>query len=488
MSRSLRGSLLGVASVLLVALALLPLRSHIAIATSALVLVIPVALGAATGGWLGGFVSVLAGFLVYDYLFIPPYYTLSVGSAQNWAVLGIYGIVMLVVARLVASLNEAQRHARARVDASRHLIDMTEILLADSPTFGQQLARAVHESFGIAGVSLLQQSDGHLEVVAGAGLPLSEDELSNLRRETKLPVSLSTASSSSPLQTLALVSSGRPIGLLVLRGVPPDPVLREALHLLANHLAIALERSQLQERARRAELLEEVDKLRQALVGAVSHDLRSPLATIKVAASTLVNPGYQLSEDERSQLYELIEMQADRLTRLVNNLLDMTRIEAGAYEVKRQPLELGELIDEAKASLGSTLRGRSVEVSQGDREHLVEADPVLISQVFANLLDNANRHAPPGRPIRIEVEGAPGQAVNVRVVDDGPGVPPSERETVFGTFARFDTGGRSGLGLAISKAFVEAHGGRIWVEEAPGGGASFGFTLAPAKESEKVAP
>jgi two-component system sensor histidine kinase KdpD len=258
--------------------------------------------------------------------------------------------------------------------------------------------------------------------------------------------------------------------------------VRDALLILANHLAIALERTELRDRAHDAELLEEVDRLRQSVVGAVSHDLRTPLATIKVASSTLVDADYGLSEAELAELYSLIDQQADRLSRLVNNLLDMTRIQAGVLEVHRRPTRVDALLAEATGGLLSSLGDRPVHfVAQSPTTAvedlpLADADPVLVSQVLANLIDNANRLAPAGTPIMVEASVA-GGTMQLAVVDEGPGVPAAEREAVFETFVRYDTGGRSGLGLAIAKAFIEAHGDRIWVEEAAGGGARFVFSL-----------
>jgi two-component system sensor histidine kinase KdpD len=236
-----------------------------------------------------------------------------------------------------------------------------------------------------------------------------------------------------------------------------------------------------------AELLEEIDRLRQSLVGAVSHDLRTPLATIKVASSTLVDEAHAVSDAERQELHQLIDMQTDRLSRLVSNLLDMTRIQSGALEVRPKSCPVDELISGALAGLRSALGERKVKVHLPDPPPIVDADPLLIEQVLANLIDNANRHGPQNTPIVIEVEAKPEDRLAVAVMDEGAGVPINEREAIFQTFVRFDTGGRSGLGLAIAKAFVEAHGDHIWVEDAPKGGARFVFTLPVAIPAGRAA-
>jgi two-component system sensor histidine kinase KdpD len=478
------GSSVGVLLAVALGAAMLPLRSHLSIATAALVLVIPVVAGVAAGGFPAGLISVAAGFLVYDLAFIPPYWTLAVGNGEHWVALGVYVVVMVVVARVVSNLNLARDASRTRESNARHLLDLSELLLVEKSTaaLGETIVAAVRDALQLSGVALLLLVEGRLEVTASAGTPFSQEELARLRPEARVPVPLSTATSQDVVQTVALASSGRPVGLLVLRDVPSNRAVRETLSILANHLAIALERSELRERILHAELLEQVDRLRQSLIGAVSHDLRTPLATIKVASSTLVERGGSLSASDLAELHGLIDMQVDRLTRLVNSLLDMTRIQSGALEVRRAPWSVADLLADALAQLESALGAREIDVSIPPSLPLVNVDPLLIVQVLVNLLDNANRHGPQATPV--SVEAAPGGEgrVAISVSDHGPGVPAAEREAIFETFVRFDTGGRSGLGLAIAKAFVEAHGDRIWVEEAAGGGARFVFTVPAVRQ------
>lgn len=481
------GSVTGVVTAVVLGAALLPFRSHLATATAAVVLVIPCVAGVVAGGFGAGLVSVAAGFLVYDYVFVRPYGTLTVSRSQGWVALAVYVVVMVLVAGVVVSLERARAASASREANARDLLDLSEMLLVDKPLaeLGEAVVNWARAVLGLEGVALLLSSlDGRLEVVASAGTPISEEALSRLQPEAGLPVPLSTATSHDALQALALASSGRPVGLLVMRNVPPSPTLRELLPIVGNHLAIALERAQLRERIVHAEVLEEVDRLRRSLIGAVSHDLRTPLATIKVASSTFLDPTNDLSPGDADELHSLIDLQADRLTRLVNSLLDMTRIQSGALEVQRRPWPLRDIVDEALAEMRSSLGDRPVDVVIDDDLPLVDVDPLLIAQVLANLVDNANRHGPRGTPIVVSA-GLSGGRVRVSVADHGPGVPVAERETIFEKFVRFDSGGRSGLGLAIAKAFIEAHGDRIWVEDAPGGGARFLFTL-PAAVREKL--
>jgi two-component system sensor histidine kinase KdpD len=276
---------------------------------------------------------------------------------------------------------------------------------------------------------------------------------------------------------VALSASGRPVGILAISGPPASGADRALLQTFANHAALALERATLREQALRSETLEEVDRVRDSLVGAVSHDLRTPLATMKVASSTLLDPAVSLSPEDTRELYGLIDAQTERLSRLVASLLDLTRYESGALKLERRECSVLDIAGDALAALRPSLGDRPVTLRIPDDLPPVDADPVLVVQVLDNLIDNADRHAPPGTPITLSAE-AEGERVLISVSDLGPGVPRGERQAVFERFVRFDTGGRAGLGLSIARTFVEAHGGEIWVDEGPGGGARFVFTLA----------
>ncbi len=232
----------------------------------------------------------------------------------------------------------------------------------------------------------------------------------------------------------------------------------------------------------RSKLLEEVDRFRQSLMGAVSHDLRTPLATIKVASSTLANRSASLSSDELRELYNLIEVESDRLTRLVSNLLDITRIEAGVFTVHPTPTSVRDLVREAVNAMEPTMGAHRVDSIVPASLPAVNVDSLLIGQVLINLLDNAIRHSPEDGVITVEARRDL-QHVILTVSDQGPGIEPSQRQAVFERFAQLDKGGRAGLGLTIAKNFVEAHGEEIWYEDAPNHGARFVFTLPVADET-----
>jgi two-component system sensor histidine kinase KdpD len=462
--------------------ALLPLRSHVNVSTTALVLVVPVVVGAVIGGFTAGAVTVVAGFLIYDFAFIPPYNTLHVGAAENWTALVVYVIVMLLVARIVDALEKTRGEAQRSHDVMIRVSEMSELLVGDQPVDDllKTIVGTAQTVFNVPGVSLLELEAGRLVVVASAGEPLTSEELHQLDPHSGLPIRVGTAPGAvNELRTVALSSSGRALGILAMRSVPIEVNDRALLNTFANDAALALERAQLREQALRSKLLEEADRFRRGLLGAVSHDLRTPLATIKVASSTLNNRAAFLSEENSRELHQLIEIESDRLTRLVTNLLDMTRIEAGVLTLDRSGSPLSELVKDAITAMGSALREQRLEVDVPDSLPDVDVDRVLIGQALVNLLDNAVRHSPPHGVVTVRGERR-GEQIVVSVTDQGSGVPPADRETIFDRFTQLSTGGRAGLGLTIVKTFVEAHGESVWYEEVPEGGARFVISLPRA--------
>lgn len=476
------GSLWSVGMVVALGAILFAVRSHLSVATTALILVVPVVAGVAIGGFPAGVVATAAGFLVYDFVFIPPYYTLYVGAAQNWVALGVYAVVMVITARVVAQLNVARREAQWRAAEARRLFDLSELLVreAPQPELLQTVVAAVREAFGLDGAALLMPSDGRLTLMASVGAPLSDDELHHLAAADSSPVSLETARvRPGDVQAVPLVASGKAIALLALRGLPHSGQGNEQLQAFLNHLALALERAQLRDEALRAQLLREVDRLRRSLVGAVSHDLRTPLASIKVSASALSDPEGSLDPRDVRELGGLIDEQADRLERLVSNLLDMTRIQSGALELRRHPSEVRDLVSEALSLLGP-VESERVSWRGATDLPLVDVDHVLVRQVLVNLIDNATRYSPAGSKVTVDAVTRPDGMVEVSVADEGSGVPADQRSSIFEMFNQGEAGGRGGLGLAIAQAFVEAHGERIWLDDTVPIGARFAFTLPVA--------
>jgi two-component system sensor histidine kinase KdpD len=484
MSSSLRRDLLG-AAVALAAIGALSAvmvseRPHLAVATAGLVLVVPVVIGVVLGGLLAGAAAVAAGFIAFDVLFIPPYDTLSVGRAANWVALVVYVVVMVLVARVVASLRDARAEAHRHDEVTRHLYQLSDALIARqglADLLGV-VAETIRANFGARWVTVLLPEPDELVQVASAGEPLTDAERSYLSPAPGRAESLSRSEGTELFTRIALSANGRPVGLVVLAGEVLDAHDRDLLHTFANQAALAIERAQLQEQALRADLLEEVDVWRRALMGAVSHDLRTPLASVKTAVSTL-RTEIELGAGDRAELLALIEEQSDRLARLVTNLLDMTRIEAGTLELRRESAAVGDLVAEAVLALGTSPGLSSLQTDIPGDLPLVDVDPLVMVQVLANLIDNALVHSPPGTAVEV-IAAAEHAGVRLSVRDHGPGVPEAERERVFQMFNRRSGAGRAGLGLTIAKTFIEAHGQRIALESPADGGALFVVTMALA--------
>jgi two-component system, OmpR family, sensor histidine kinase KdpD len=485
------GTVAMLASLAILLAVLLPFRDHLSIAIPALVFVLPAVIGVVIGGFIAGALGAVAGFLAYDYYFLPPYGTLTVRSPQNWIAVVVYVAVVLIVSQVVAQLQRARAQAVRRTEEADRLYELSQALVGDLTllqllTHIVETVQSVFEPRWTAmvlprNVAEAEVPGGALEVAATAGRPLADEDVSALTAGGGQTRSLGLSGGGEPRRiAVALVVSNRPVGMLVLQDVQLAGPDRSLLGTFANQAALAVERARLREQVLRAHLLGEIDRWRSALLGAVSHDLRTPLASIKTAVSSLRQPGAALGPKDRAELLELIELQSDRLARLVTNLLDMTRIEAGALEPRPEAMAIDELVDEAVGALGGLLPRDRVVLQAAPELPLLHVDHVLISQVLANVLENAERLSPRGSVIRIGARPAPksdGRRVEISVRDEGPGIAAGDRDRVFEMFGQNGGGGRAGLGLTIAKAFVEAHDGRIWIDPDVPSGARVVFTV-----------
>jgi two-component system sensor histidine kinase KdpD len=491
--RTLVGIVATLASLGVLLAILLPVRTHLSITIPALVFVLPAVIGVVIGGFSVGVVGAGAGFLAYDWFFLPPFGTLTVRSGQNWVTLVVYMVVVLIVAQVVAQLRSAREEALRRTAESERLYEVSQTLIGDLslPQLLAHIAETVQGAFGPKWTALVLPQGGHedpapgetLDVAATAGQPLSGSDLASLMGaggQTRSIGLVGDSADHSPRKvSVALMVNERAVGLLVLQDVTLDGAEQSLLGAFANQAALALDRARLREQVLRTRLLEEIDRWRSAMMGAASHDLRTPLAAVKAAVSSLRQADAQLSADDRAELLALIEQQSDRLARLVTNLLDMTRIESGALELRPTVMPINELVDEALGNLCGILGRERVWVEAPPDLPMLRIDHVLVSQVLANLLDNAERVSPLESTIVITARPEPGAGdrIEIGVSDDGPGIAPGDRERVFEMFSQNGRGGRAGLGLAIAKAFVEAHGGLIWIDPDTERGARVVFTV-----------
>src|SRR5438132_7241208 len=288
---------------------------------------------------------------------------------------------------------------------------------------------------------------------------------------------------------------GQPVGSIILVPAPGarnfGPADDRLLSAVAHQLGLALERLSLQREATEAEVLRMTDELRKALLNAVSHDLRTPLSSIMASAGSLRQYDVSWTEEQRSEFAEAIENEAQRLDRLVGNLLDLSRIQAGSIRPEKSWYDLGSLINEVAGRLRAVTAGHKLVIHVPEGLPPALFDYVEIDQVISNLVENAVKHTPKRTEICVSAR-TDGDQVEVEVADRGPGIPDAAVPRLFDAFYRASDSGRaqgSGLGLAVAKGLVEAHGGRVRVENREGGGARFVFTLPlPAAESEPVVP
>ena len=404
--RSLVGAGAALGAVAVLAAIMTPLRSHVSIATAALVLVIPVVIGVVTGGFAGRGGGRGRRLLRLRPSLHPPLRHPDGRERRRtgWPSASTWWSCCSWPGWWPASMwPRSQAHRREA--EIRRLFELTDLLIGEKPVpeLLALIVSAVHDAFGLRSVVLLLP----VGIPSGARPPPpgSRSRTTELGRITPAPGRPDQPGhrrrpAPTTSRRVALSATGRPVGLLGSKVACLSRYDRELLLTFANHIALTVERAQLREQALRTELLEEIDRLQKTLMGAVSHDLRTPLATIKISATTLSNPGADLGTDERRELLGLIEDQVDRLNRLVTNLLDMSRVQSGALELHRTPVAVVDLVTEAARGLGLADTGRLV-VDLAEDLPLVDVDHLLVGQVLTNLLDNASRYAPDDTPITV---------------------------------------------------------------------------------------
>jgi two-component system sensor histidine kinase KdpD len=445
------------------------------------------------------FASVLS-VAVFDFFFVPPYLTFAVTDSQHLVTFGVMLLVAIVIGTLTDRVRQQADAARHRERRTAALYEMSRELagLRDVDDLLRAAVRHAGEVFqGEVGV-LLPDDEARLRLRAGTLGPGGDDAGEHAVATWVFQHGEVAGPGTDTLPGarafyLPLLASRGPVGVLGLRPREPRQLAApEQLHLLETfgaQIALAVERARLADEARQADTRAEAERLRSTLLSSVSHDLRTPLATITGAASSLVEEGARLDEAARRELALAIREEGERLNRLVANLLDMTRLEAGAMQPRREWHSLEEIVGAALARLGSRLGARPVTVRLPPDLPLVPVDDVLMEQVLVNLLDNAVKYTPSGAPI--DIEGAAGDGVvRLAVADRGPGLPPGDERRVFEKFYRGQPGTARGvgLGLTICRGIVEAHGGSIAAENRPGGGLVFRIALPLGGTPPEVRP
>ena len=542
-SRYLIDSVLAIAGALVVTSIIYFFHLYPRIPNISLLYILVVLALASTRGLYAAILTSIIAFLSFDFFLVPPYYTFNISKLDEWLALFIFLVTAIITGQLASALRQRAEQARRRENETRILYELVRDTNREENLDKQLtvIARAIVDVFSSWGVRdcaiYLPDSTGKLVLQGSSQQPM--DKVKLLPDEQATAAWVMTQSQTVELHDVALTppqspgyapraivrstgegkSARRYIRLIPLKvgqkvvgvlrlSIEDDPRLfaierslgieQENLNPRAaffwtfvDQAASMIERARLTRESLRVEVLQRTDELRAALLSSISHDLRTPLAAIKAAASSLLQKDVQWDEEARSGFALAIEREADRLNRLVENLLDMSRIEGGALKPEKEWYPIDELIHDVLGRLQPELQGREVTLNLPGDLPPVELDYMEIDQVLTNLVENAVRYTPPGSPIEINAR-VEGNEMVVSVADRGPGIPPDDLARIFDKFYRVKSiqtksphAPGSGLGLAVSRGMVEAHGGRIWAENRPGGGAIFRFTL-PVVKTEGV--
>ncbi len=445
--------LLAVLAVAATSLVLLLLRDRLTRGNESLLYLLVTLIVAVRLGTGPSVLAAVLGFFSFNFLLVEPYYTLRVADPRDLFDLLVYLAAALIAGRLATYARRQAEAAGLNAEQQEILYGLTSALnpLTDPTTIRAELRRVAVERLGATRVDFLPAAAPPVHPADGAA-------------------------------EFALLEAGETV-YGTLRAVFPRPLdnsWRRLLAACAGQAALALQRVDLTDQAARGRTLAEADRLKTAILHAVSHDLRTPITIIKTSAANLDALHDRLPPDEQRELARVIEAQADELDRLVGNLLDLSRLQAGAVVLNQEWNALEEIAGEVAARAFAAHQAERITLDFPDDLPLVRCDYGLMLQALGNVVDNALRHEPPGR--RVIIRGrALADAVRVEVVNHGPRIPPEERERVMEPFYQSRDGrsqkGGVGLGLAIARGILEAHGGHLRVEDTPGGGATFVLAL-----------
>jgi two-component system sensor histidine kinase KdpD len=433
-------------------------------------------------------VSAVSGGLLFDFFFVPPYRHFTVTDISYLITLIGLLTVGLIVSMLIVYAREEAWAAMRREAQTAALYSLTKSLAAESELdrILDVVERHVLEIFQRPIVVLLRDTTGLTARFRSAELVFDEREKAAAAWvcENGQEAGCGTGEFSDskvryrPLKTSQGIAGV--IGILVNSSkelLPPDQ--QQLLGTIMSQAALALTRVNLAKKAQRAEVLQETDKFQKALLNSVSHDLRTPLVSVIGAINSVLQDGPLLDASTQQKLLRTAQDEAAKLNRLIQNLLDMTRVEGGAIRVKAEPCDVHDLVGAALEQLGERARNHPISVAIAPNLPLVPMDHVLIVQVLVNLLDNALKYSPADAPIEIDARLDDCQ-LQIRVADRGKEIPEEELEGVFDKFFRGASAGGSrgaGLGLSICKGFVGVHDGRIWAERRAHGGTEIAFSL-----------
>jgi two-component system sensor histidine kinase KdpD len=462
--RKLAGYVLAAALSAVLTVALANLRSGLNLTSDVLMFLVAVILVALVGGFAPAVLAAIVGSLLLNYYFTPPIHQWTIAQANNALALGVFVIVALLVSSVVDTAARRTKQA-ARANAESELLTTT----AGSVLRGQQglsaLLDRAREAFGMDSVTLLERTSPDAQQYAG-GTP---GESRSMSGSWHVVASRGEPAVTRPEEADVEIPVADTLSL-ALRGRALPATDRRVLGAFASYAAVALDQQRLAAEAQAAKPIAAADRMRTALLAAVSHDLRTPLASAKAAVTSLRSADVNWAAEDRDELLATADESLDQLTHLVDNLLDMSRLQAGALSLFPRPASLEEIVSRALDNLDPAARRITVDIPESLPE--IDVDPAILERVIVNLTENALRYSPAGTPPLLTAS-ALGDRVELRVVDRGPGIPEQDRDRMFVPFQRLgDTDNTTGvgLGLALSLGLTEAMGGTLTAEDTPGGG------------------
>jgi two-component system, OmpR family, sensor histidine kinase KdpD len=476
--RQVAGYVLAAALPLLLTVTLTGIGNSLNLTSDVLMFLVAVIIVALVGGFVPAVLAAVVGSLLLNYYFIPPVHKLTIAQANNAFALGVFVVVGLLVSWVVDIAARRTKQA-ARANAESELLAVT----AGSVLRGQHglsaLLDRVREAFGMESVTLLECVSPGGDQRADA----SAERLRSMQGSWQVVASTGTPTATFPGEADVEVPVADRL-LLALRGRPLPATDRRVLGAFASYAAVALDQQRLAAEAEAAKPLAEADRMRTALLAAVSHDLRTPLASAKAAVTSLRSADVDWADEDHDELLATADESLDRLTHLVDNLLDMSRLQAGALSLFPRPAGLDEIVSRALDNLDPAARGITVDIPESLPE--INVDPAIAERVIVNLTENALRYAPPGQPPLLTASVL-GDRVELRVVDRGPGIPEQDRDRMFVPFQRLgDTDNTTGvgLGLALSRGLTEAMGGTLTAEDTPGGGLTMTMSVPVVQQAD----
>jgi two-component system, OmpR family, sensor histidine kinase KdpD len=445
--RRLSGWLVSIALLAAVTGAIELLKTHVPVLSLGVLYIFAVLPVAVVWGLIYAIAVSVASMAAFNFLFLPPFYTFTLADSRNWFALAVFLVTSVVVSELAA---RSRRQARESA------------LLAEIAT------------------SLLRRGEvsGELERIAAEAAQALQVERARIELDEQGAPAGDTG------ERFPLAVEGRRVGTIYLERPRQGSAAarRRLLPALASLLGVAIDRERLAREALEAEALRRSDAMKTAVLRAVSHDLRTPLMAILTSASALAREDLEFGREDRSELAMTILDEAGRLDRLVANLLDLSRLQAGAARPEPDLWAVDDLVVQALDEIGEA--GQRIAVWFPEESPAVRADAHQIERVLVNVIENGLKYSPASEQVHVHVTATPSDVL-VRVVDHGPGIAASDRERIFEAFQRGADGGvrGAGLGLAIARGFAEANGGRIWVESREGQGSTFVLALpTPALE------